>query len=307
VFFGGLGVMNALTFDGAKAVRLAKNNIAAMSFHTRLDAREDGVNDTLALKESNCAIAMAEGSEVAKKVSQIVLMNSDFSTLPDVVKEGRRCINNVRGSSILFLMKTVFVICLSIFAACTPGVIYPFEPKQFVLLEFFVIGSASFLLALEPNYERVKGSFISTVIIKSIPSALILFIPTLVVLLVDMFSDNLPSVTINSVATVVVTALGFVNLIALCRPFTKWRAGVCTVVGAGIVVTALLSIFAGYVFDFVPNDIFGLVPAFHYTVFLLGMLGLGLSLAGLLYASGLSEKLIQFVIDKKESRKLKNK
>ena len=265
----------------------------------------DGVNDTLALKESNCAIAMADGSEVAKKVSQIVLMNSDFSTLPDVVKEGRRCINNVRNSSVLFLMKTVFVICLSIFAVCVPGVIYPFEPKQFVLLEFFVIGSGSYLLALEPNYERVEGSFISTVIIKSIPSALVLFIPTLIVLLVDMRSDNLPSATINAVATVVVTVLGFVNLVALCRPFNKWRVGVCTLIGSCIAVAALASVYAGYIFKFIPKDIFGLAPSTYYLVFLLGMLGLGLSLAGLLYASGLNEKMIQFAIDKKNARKRK--
>ena len=265
----------------------------------------DGVNDTLALKEANCAIAMADGSEVARKVSQIVLMNSDFSTLPDVVKEGRRCINNVRGSSILFLMKTVFVICLSIFAACTPGVIYPFEPRQFVLLEFFVIGSGSFLLAIEPNYERVKGSFISTVIIKSIPSALVLFIPTLVALLISMKSDNLPISSINAVATVVVTLLGFANLVALCRPFTKWRTGVCIAVGTGIIVTAIVSMYAGNIFSFIPKDIFDLIPATYYPIFLFGMLGLGLSLAGLLYASGISDKLVNLAIEKKDARKKK--
>ena len=110
----------------------------------------DGVNDTLALKESNCAIAMADGSEMARKVSHIVLMNSDFSTLPDVVREGRRCINNVRQSSVLYLMKTIFTIVLSLLSAVTLSG-YPFEPKQLILLELFVIGLASVLLALEPN------------------------------------------------------------------------------------------------------------------------------------------------------------
>ncbi len=267
----------------------------------------DGVNDTLALKESNCAIAMADGSEVARKVSQIVLMNSDFATLPDVVKEGRRCINNVRNSSVLFLMKTVFVICLSIFAVCVPGVLYPFEPKQFMLLEMFVIGISSFLLAIEPNYERVEGSFISTVIIKSIPNALVLFIPTLLILILGGVNTTLSDNTLNAVATVVATAIGFVNLLALCRPFTKWRAGVCIFVGAGIVVTALVSIFAGYIIPFIPKDVLGLRPAVHNLVFLLGMLGFGASLAGILHISGISEKMIAFAMQKQSKKTKKNR
>ncbi|MBQ7386808.1 MAG: HAD-IC family P-type ATPase, partial [Clostridia bacterium] len=265
----------------------------------------DGVNDTLALKESNCAIAMADGSEVARKVSQIVLMNSDFSTLPDVVKEGRRCINNVRNSSVLFLMKTVFVICLSIFAVCVPGVLYPFEPKQFMLLEMFVIGISSFLLAIEPNYERVEGSFIDTVVIKSIPSALVLFVPTLVILLLGRADITLSSYTLNAVATVVVTVVGFVNLLALCRPFTKWRVGVCIAVGVGLITTALVSVFAGYIFDFIPVDVLGLRPATHNMVFLLGMLGLGMSLAGILHISGISEKMINFAMEKRNKKRNK--
>ncbi len=266
----------------------------------------DGVNDTLALKESNCAIAMADGSEVARRVSQIVLMNSDFSTLPDVVNEGRRCINNVRNSSVLFLMKTVFVICLSIFAVCVPGVLYPFEPKQFMLLEMFVIGISSLLLAIEPNYERVEGSFIDTVLIKSIPNALVLFIPTLVILLIGLSSGvTLSQLTLNAVATVVVTVVGFVNLLALCRPFTKWRIGVCIAVGVGAVLTAIVSVYAGYIFKFLPVDVLGLRPATHNLVFLLGMLGLGMSLAGILHISGISEKLISFVMEKRNKKKNK--
>ena len=118
----------------------------------------DGVNDTLALKEANCAIAMADGSEVARKVSQIVLMNSDFGTLPDVVREGRRCINNVRQSSTLFLMKTIFTIFISLFSILT-ATGYPFAPNNFFFLEMFIIGAASFLLALEPNDKRIEPPF----------------------------------------------------------------------------------------------------------------------------------------------------
>ena len=232
----------------------------------------DGVNDTLALKESNCAIAMAEGSEVAKKVSQIVLLNSDFSTLPDVVREGRRCINNVRGSAVLFLMKTVFTILLSIFAISTFSG-YPFQPKQFMLLELFVIGAASFLLALEPNNKRITGTFLRTVLVKSVPLALVMFIPVLTLMLLCRF--NLVTISDdarNSLAMIMVTTAGFINLISVCRPFTKWRAGVCALVGTGIVGVAVISIFK-------LNDMLAFLPAFENTTFLFAMIGVSISLA----------------------------
>jgi cation-transporting ATPase E len=232
----------------------------------------DGVNDTLALKESNCAIAMAEGSEVAKKVSQIVLLKSDFSTLPDVVREGRRCINNVRGSAVLFLMKTVFTILLSIFAISTVSG-YPFEPKQFMLLEMFVIGAASFLLALEPNNKRITGTFLRTVLVKSVPLALVMFIPVLSLMLLCRF--NLVSISDparNSLAMIMVTLTGFINLISVCRPFTKWRAGVCAIVGVGIVGVSVVSIF-------MLNDILSFLPALENTTFMFAMIGVAVSLA----------------------------
>ena len=268
----------------------------------------DGVNDTLALKESNCAIAMADGSEVARRVSQIVLLDSDFSTLPDVVREGRRCINNVRNSAVLFLMKTVFVICLSIFAICVPGVLYPFEPKQFLLLEMFVIGISSFLLAVEPNDKRIEGSFIDTVLIKSIPNALVIFLPTLLVLLLGRAeTTNLSIYTLNSVAMVVATVAGFINLVALCRPFTKWRLGVCIFVAAGIVVATIASIVTGYVIDIIPVDVLGFRYSVHRPLFLFGMLGFCISLAGVVHLSGLSERITELVMIGRMSRKNKKK
>ena len=233
----------------------------------------DGVNDTLALKESNCAIAMADGSEVARGVSQIVLLDSDFATLPDVVREGRRCINNVRSSASLFLMKTIFTILLSIFTACTVTG-YPFEPKQFMLLEMFVIGISSVLLALEPNNERIKGDFLKTVLVKSAPSALVMFIPVLIVMILGMLNFGISSECRNAVAVIVVTLVGFVNLVFLCKPFTKWRLGVIGIVVAGIAVVGTAGILVG--------DLFLLKPAVDNLLFLFGMLGIGISLALLL-------------------------
>ncbi len=211
----------------------------------------DGVNDTLALKESNCAIAMADGSEMARKVSQIVLMNSDFSSLPDVVREGRRCINNVRQSSVLYLMKTIFTILLSIMSVVTFSG-YPFEPKQFLLLEMFVIGLASVLLALEPNNKRIEGSYLDTVIIRSFPNALAMLVPVVVLMFFEKFT-TMSLETRNSIAMSLILLVGFFNLVALCRPFTKWRALVAAAVGvllAGIIPVSIF--FLGDIFHFVP-------------------------------------------------------
>ena len=201
----------------------------------------DGVNDTLALKESNCAIAMADGSEMARKVSHIVLMNSDFTSLPEVVKEGRRCINNVRQSSVLFFMKTIFTIILSIISILTFSG-YPFDPKQFLLLEFFIIGLASVLLALEPNNKRIEGSYIKTVLVKSTPNAFAMLLPIFALMIIEKFMP----ITLdsrNSIAMCIVTLVGFINLLTLCSPMNKWRATVVTTVGVLLAGAIPVSIF----------------------------------------------------------------
>ncbi len=207
----------------------------------------DGVNDTLALKESNCAIAMADGSEMARKVSQIVLLDSDFGTLPDVVREGRRCINNVRRSSTLFLMKTVLTITLSIVTVITgllslftsvPVFVYPFQPKGLMLLELCVIGIASVLLALEPNNERIEGSFIRTVLKNSIPNAIALIVPVFVVVLLGACGVFESTAQRNVLAMIAVTLAGLANLWMLCIPYTKWRA----FVAAGMTVFLALAV-----------------------------------------------------------------
>lgn len=195
----------------------------------------DGVNDTLALKEANCAIAMADGSEVARKVSQIVLMDSDFASLPDVVREGRRCINNVRQSSSLFLMKTLFTIFVTIFAIVTVTG-YPFEPSNFTILELVIIGLASFALAFEPNEERISGSFIETVLVKSTPSAIAMFLPILAILITSHVAPSISADCRSAVAMCVVTLVGYINLLFICRPYTKWRTAVIGIVFAALVL-----------------------------------------------------------------------
>jgi cation-transporting ATPase E len=215
----------------------------------------DGVNDTLALKESNCAIAMADGSEVARKISQIVLLNSDFSTLPDVVREGRRCINNVRSSSALFLMKTIFAILVSFVGIVTISG-YPFEPNMLFLLELFVIGFASVMLALEPNDNRIEGSYIETVLIKSIPNAVAMFVPVLALMIIEKAAHGVSLDCRNSIALWAVTSIGFLNLVFLCRPYTKWRS---CVVGAVALLLGTIIPFSMLVL----GDTFHFLPAFH--------------------------------------------
>ena len=219
----------------------------------------DGVNDTLALKEANCAIAMAEGSEVARGVSQIVLMDSDFSHLPEVVREGRRCINNVRGSASLFVMKTIFAIMISLFAVFTVTG-YPFQPRNFVFLELFIIGVGSFLLALEPNNERIKGDFLEHVLTCSFPYAIGLFIPTLALLIFGSYSGYPITVEVrDAIAMCAVIVAGYINLANICRPYTKWRLGVVITIGVllagGVGLGFLLDEAFGFGFHLAISDL----------------------------------------------------
>lgn len=256
----------------------------------------DGVNDTLALKESNCAIAMADGSEVARKVSQIVLLNSDFGTLPDVVREGRRCINNVRQSAVLYLMKTLFTIFISLLIPFTLSS-FPLMPKQFLLLEFCVIGVPSVLLALEPNNKRIEGSFLDTALVRSIPNAIALTTPVFSLLLLGKFMPAVSLGSRNAMAMALVTIIGFINLLCLCTPYTRWRAAVVSLSAILITGATLFSIF-------VLDDMFRLAPlAENVSVFII-VLTASLFITILMQIfRGKIEKFIQGRIDRQRQRK----
>ncbi len=129
----------------------------------------DGVNDVLALKEADCSVAMAAGSAAARNVAEIVLADNDFAHMPEVVDEGRRSINNLQRSASLFLVKTVFSAVLALVCIFLPP--YPFIPIQMTLLSSSIIGWPSFVLALEPNHDRVKGNFLANVLRKSLPAS----------------------------------------------------------------------------------------------------------------------------------------
>ncbi|MBP5446257.1 MAG: HAD-IC family P-type ATPase [Acholeplasmatales bacterium] len=135
----------------------------------------DGVNDILALKEADCSIAMASGSEAARNVSHLVLMDSNFSSLPKVVSEGRRVINNIQRVSTLFLTKTIFSTLLLFLVVILPFMsTYPLDPGQLYMIDFLVVGIPSFFLALEINRNRIQGSFIRNVLRTALPGALVI-------------------------------------------------------------------------------------------------------------------------------------
>ena len=180
----------------------------------------DGVNDTLALKEADCSIAMADGSEVARNISKLVLLESNFSSLPAVVREGRQVVNNVQNSSSLFLMKTFFAITLTIITLFTRTQ-YPFEPSMMLLLEAFVIGLPSFLLTFEPNTKPISGNFIPQVLKRSLPRALLMLINIIIVM--SVFSGQNTVIMPEEYTTIcvlVMTYTGFLNLASLCFPAT---------------------------------------------------------------------------------------
>ena len=213
----------------------------------------DGVNDTLALKEADCSIAMADGSEVARNISKLVLLESNFSSLPSVVKEGRQVVNNVQNSSSLFLMKTFFAITLTIITLFLPQITYPYRPSMMLLLEAFVIGIPSFMLTFEPNTKPIKGNFIPQVMKRSLPRALLMLVNVLIVIALNQ-SQSSQFITLSyqeyqTLCVLVLTYTGFLNLATLCFPPTLLKITtliislVCTVV-AMVALPSLFSIYS---------------------------------------------------------------
>ena len=182
----------------------------------------DGVNDILALKEADCSIAIAAGSDAARSVSQLVLLDSNFSSMPSVVAEGRRVVNNIQKSSSLFLMKTIFAIVISVFVLCMNKT-YPFSPIQFILLEMFVIGLPSFFLALQPNTNPIKGKFISNLARNSLPAGICLVASTIAMYIYQMFTGISTEVLVTMASLGIIT-IGFISLYRQCKPFNLFKS-----------------------------------------------------------------------------------
>ena len=222
-----------------RAIKSAGNTVAMTG---------DGVNDILALKDADCAIAMAAGADAAKNVSHLVLMDSKFSSMPRVVEEGRKVINNIQRSSSLFLMKTIFTFLLSVIILCMPGKAYPFSPANLVLMEICVIGFPSFVLALEPNRERIRGRFLTRTFSKAIPDGLCLLASVISILIYGWVTE-VPESELVAMCVLSLSLVSFWLLINLCLPFNWIRVAMLVVMG--LVCIFIITVMPDYI---------GLVP-----------------------------------------------
>ena len=204
----------------------------------------DGVNDVLALKCADCSVAMASGSDAASNAAQIILLDSDFSKMPEVVLEGRRVVNNIQTSASLFLVKNIFSILTTVFTLIAAN-LYPLYPTQLSLLGAFTIGTPAFFLALQPNKELIRGDFLVNVILKALPAGLADFI-MLAAISIHGNVLGMSNEQISTVAIVILLFIGLEALVRICRPFDGIRIALCIAMAAGIVVCVLnfKSIFA---------------------------------------------------------------
>ena len=194
----------------------------------------DGVNDLLAMKQADCAIAMASGAEAASQLASLVLLDSDFSAMPGVVAEGRRVINNIQRAASLFLVKNIFSLFLSIISFFTVWP-YPLEPIHLSVISAMTIGLPSFILTFEPRYDRVKGKFLPEVLRRAFPGGLT---NVFVVLLCQMFMSvfALPSEEVSTICAAILSFVGLLVLFQICKPFNWFRRTLWWAMVAGIVL-----------------------------------------------------------------------
>ncbi|NFN93292.1 HAD family hydrolase [Clostridium botulinum] len=198
----------------------------------------DGVNDVIALRQADCSITLPEASDVAKQVSQIVLLNSDFSVLKDVLMEGRRVVNNITNVARIFFIKTLYSVMLSVLniITCTA---FPFIPIQITLIDLVIEGYTSFFISFEPNGKQIKESFLRSVLKNAFPYSLVIIIN---IIILYLLSPTLKIETIQ-MTTIMYYMIGFTSILAVikaCRPFNKMRMFLCTTTAIGFFVAAFL-------------------------------------------------------------------
>ncbi len=217
----------------------------------------DGVNDVLAMKQADCSVAMASGAQAASQVASLVLLQSDFAAMPGIVAEGRRVINNIQRAATLFLVKNIFSLALSIISLFTNWP-YPLAPLHLSVISALTIGVPSFFLAMEPNYERVKGRFLRGVLRRAFPGGLT---NIFVVLAAQAFSHvfSIPTEQISTVCAAILAFVGLLVLYQVCKPFDRFRKGIWGAMAAALVVCFTL---LGGLFDLQTGSVgAGLVMA----------------------------------------------
>ncbi len=230
----------------------------------------DGVNDVPALKESDCSIAISNGAEATRNVSQLVLLNSEFSALPKVVQEGRRSINNIKRSASLFLIKTTYSILLDLVFIFL-SLEYPFVPIQLTLISGICIGIPSFVLALEPNHNRVEGSFLKYILRKAIPTALDIVLTVTTISILGNLVFTLPSSEVSSICVIATGFIGLVHLFRLCQPLTPLRATLLVVLSLMFLggLTLLHNLFSIVAISTLGLEILGCAMLVSLVLFLL--------------------------------------
>ena len=194
----------------------------------------DGVNDILALKDADCSVAMASGSDAAVHSAQLVLLDSDFAHMTDVVMEGRQCVNNLERSGSLFMVKNLFSVLLTI-VALIRGITYPLTPSQITLISTFTIGLPAFLLSQVPDHFMIKGKFAQNVVQRALPGALT---DLIVVMAMVTFGKifEVSQAEITTASTLLLSIVGFLFLRHICKPHTSFKSAVRLLCIAGLMV-----------------------------------------------------------------------
>ena len=193
----------------------------------------DGVNDVLALKQADCSITIKNATDAARNVSQLVLLDDDFDSIPSIVREGRRTINNIERSATLFLAKTGYAFLLALIFMIV-NFNYPFQPIQLTLTNFFTIGVPSFVLALEPNNNRIKGNFLINVISRSLPTSLTIVLNIVLIAILGNLI-NLTDGQISTLCVIMTGFTGFLLLFKICFPLNRLRLSLIIVLILGFI------------------------------------------------------------------------
>lgn len=244
----------------------------------------DGVNDVLALRESDCSIAMQSGSEAARNVSKLVLLDSNFSSMPKILAEGRRSINNLERSAALFLEKTVYAFLLAVIFLFV-SFQYPFQPIQLTLISGLTIGIPSFLLALEPNIKRVEGHFLKNVMRSAIPGGILIVFNIMFVLCMGKIIPATPE-QISTLAVFATAVVSFLVILRISRPWNLFRI---------VMILFLIGMFLIAVFFF--PALFNIVKVTVPMLFVL----LGQGLASALLLGPLSDLVVKCFKEKKKN------
>ena len=251
----------------------------------------DGVNDVLAMKESNCGIAMASGAQAASQVAQLVLLESDFSAMPAIVAEGRRVINNIQRAATLFLVKNIFSLGLALISLLS-GWPYPLIPIHLTMISALTIGIPSFFLAMEPNYQRFSGRFLRSVLSRALPGGLTNII-VVVTAQAFMMVFGMAVEQISAVSTAILGLVGLLVLFQVSKPFDLFRRIIWWAMAVALVLCFTL---LGGFLELYPGD--------AQTLLLMGTLLAATPVVffGVLRIFHWGEALCKFVIHRKRSR-----